>query len=177
MLQRVLLWADAATLAADYNQRWRTKHWTTKNFLYGREWATRENQNAKENKILRMNIKFICKWMVSRECDGIDCVSGNAGTALIFCIAAFFTKVKFRCVSQGRKEGRIARVEWCEPLGTDQPNVACESDDEHIHNNHNVRLLVTIWLSTFFHVLPLHLWADSMLRKIGAKVISDSQQM
>lgn len=67
-----------------------------------------------------MNIKFIYKWMVSRERDGIDFVSGNAGTALIFCKTAFFTaectKEKFRCVSRTGKYGRIARVEWREPL-------------------------------------------------------------
>lgn len=53
----------------------------------------------------------------------------------------------------GMQESRSSRV--MRTTRPDEPNVACNSDDEHIHNNHNVRLLVTIWLSIFFlHVFP-----------------------
>lgn len=54
------------TLAADCNQRWKkTKHWTrTKTLARPRINNQREYRNAEENKILRMNIKFIYKWWV-----------------------------------------------------------------------------------------------------------------
>lgn len=59
-------------LTAIWDKRKKREKWSNKIRFGRRRTSNMENQNAREHRILRRNIKFIHIWMVSREYDGIQ---------------------------------------------------------------------------------------------------------